>query len=282
MAIEIHKKRASSMAQKRRFHSADESEDDDDYKSNRCWDFKRQKKAGGCLQTSMTTPTPIQPVTIRITAAGQSATHPAREEEKRVIEKITFHNEENDQQPTINSLDKNKGLQRQKITFGPDPITSPTILQLKNNIKIFTDGGYVEGYRASIGVWLSDGHPNNVSQLLPPFIQDNNIAELQAASEAIKIAIRLGIRRLTVVTDSEHVVKFHDKVTRLSKSKLLKFKQSQLYLAYKNCYDSFARLIENRKTSVNFQQVKGHNGTRGNDEADELASLALRKAGLKK
>jgi hypothetical protein len=164
----------------------------------------------------MTTPTPIPPVTIRITTAEQLATHPAREGEKREIEKITFHDEENGQQPTIKSLDKNKGLQRQKITFGPDPITSPTILQLENNIKIFTDGGYVEGYRASIEVWLSDGHPNNVSRLLPPFIQDNNIVELQAVSEAIKIAIRLGIERLTVVTDSEHVGKFPDKVTRLS------------------------------------------------------------------
>jgi hypothetical protein len=105
---------------------------------------------------------PFPSVSIMITTTEQSATHSAREGEKRVIEKITFHDEENDQQPTINSLDKNKELQCKKITFGPDPITFPTILQLKNNTRIFTDGGYVEGYRASIGVWLSDGHPNYV------------------------------------------------------------------------------------------------------------------------
>ena len=63
----------------------------------------------------MTTPMPIPPVSIRITTAEQSATHPAREGEKRVIEKITFHDEENDQQPTINSLDKNAAASKNNL-----------------------------------------------------------------------------------------------------------------------------------------------------------------------
>jgi len=67
----------------------------------------------------MTTPMPFPSVSIMITTTEQSATHSAREGEKRVIEKITFHDEENDQQPTINSLDKNKEQQCKKITFGP-------------------------------------------------------------------------------------------------------------------------------------------------------------------
>jgi hypothetical protein len=115
----------------------------------------------------------------------------AREGERRVNKKITFHDKINDQQPT-NSFDKKgkKGLQRQKISFGRRPITYPTILRLQNNRKsaqIFTDAGYVEGYMASIGVWLSDGHPYDASRLLPPRIQDNNNVELEAASETKKI-----------------------------------------------------------------------------------------------
>ena len=129
-----------------------------------------------------------------------------------------------------------------------------------------------------------------MSRLLPRFIQKNNIAELkaaskatsEAASEAIRIALRLGIKRLTIVTDSEHVVKYHEKLTGHDPYKLACFMNSNMYLNYTSSYEQFARLIKRRDVLVEFNQVKGHSAVLGNVEADRLASLALIKAGLKR
>ena len=85
---------------------------------------------------------------------------------------------------------------------------------------------------ASIGVWLSDGHPYNASRLLPPHIQNNNNVELEAASEAKKNTIRLRIRRQSSLSQNVSP-KFNDKVTSLPKTKLHRFKQTQLYLLTK-------------------------------------------------
>ena len=61
-------------------------------------------------------------------------------------------------------------------------------------------------------MWISDGNPNNVSRLLHRFIQDNNIVELEAASEAIRITLRLGVKKLNIMTDSEHFITYNKKL----------------------------------------------------------------------
>ena len=59
---------------------------------------------------------------------------------------------------------------------------------------------------------------------------DNKIAELEEASEAMCIAIQLGMSQLLVITDSEDVVKLYEKTTRQPESHLHQFKQTPLYL----------------------------------------------------
>jgi hypothetical protein len=49
-------------------------------------------------------------------------------------------------------------------------------IQNDTYFNIFTDGGYVGPHRASIGVYISNGNPNNVSRLPPRFKQNNKIA----------------------------------------------------------------------------------------------------------
>jgi ribonuclease HI len=104
--------------------------------------------------------------------------------------------------------------------------------------------------------------------LIPRYIQDNNIAELEAASEAIAIALRLGIQHLTIVTDSEHVVKCHEKL-KGDALKLLIFKQTLIYKKYEYFYKRFDRLVSNKIILIEFKQVKGHNGLYCNEEADQ-------------
>ncbi len=89
------------------------------------------------------------------------------------------------------------------------------------------------------------------------------------------------MKRLTIVTDSEHVVKYHEKQTGPHPYKLACFINSKMYLNYKSCYEQFARFMKRRDVLVEFNQVKGHSAVLGNVEADRLASLALIKAGLK-
>ena len=63
---------------------------------------------------------------------------------------------------------------------------------------------------------------------------------------------------------------------------LLRFKQTPLYIKYELCYIRLIRLINSPRINVRFQQVKGHSGVEGNEEADQLASFALVKAEFKK
>ena len=248
---------------------------DDDCDGDECngWDFKRLKAKP---RVSSPLPTPNHPVTANT-----------------AIDVI-------DDKPTDklmnNSSAKSVGQQRRQITYNL-PIPPPSKIQhsaLLSNIKnqnsrpqqqeitIYTDGGYA-GQRSSIGVWLGDGHPYNVSRLLPPYIQDNNIAELEAASEAIYIAIQLGIKQVLIITDSAHVFKLYERIkTMRREAHLLRLKQTPIYMNYKLCYIRFIRLIHSPRINVRFQQVKGHSGIDGNEEADQLASLALVKAGFKK
>lgn len=80
-----------------------------------------------------------------------------------------------------------------------------------DTIFIYTDGAcYNNGSKnatAGIGVYLSKDNENNISRKLEGTNLTNNIAELVAAIEGIKIIKKMDIKNKIIVTDSEYVIK---------------------------------------------------------------------------
>lgn len=143
-------------------------------------------------------------------------------------------------------------------------------------LHVYTDGACTANGRkaakAGIGVYWGPNHPMNVSERIPGR-QTNNRAEIQAAVRAMQQAKTIGARNLTIYTDSRFMI---DSVT----SWLPGWVQRNWVLAsggpVKNKEDFQDLLKAAEGLSVKWVHVRGHRGVKGNEEADRLATGALR------
>lgn len=151
-------------------------------------------------------------------------------------------------------------------------------------IKIFTDGACSHNggkqAKAGIGIYITDNHPKNTSERIVGK-QTNNTAELSAVIKVFSLfknEIESG-QDIMIYTDSEYVLKCCGYFGERSEKNNWKNKKGfianhelvkQIYELY-HSYDN-----------VNLQHIKAHTGktdelSKGNEEADRLANLAIGK-----
>lgn len=140
---------------------------------------------------------------------------------------------------------------------------------------IYTDGSSLRngaaGARAGVGVYFGPGDSKNVSEALAGTRQTNQRAELTAILRALEIAPRH--RDVTIYTDSRYAI---DCVTNWYKN----WKRNGWLTSNKKPVENRDLVQEVRGKmeereglgrGTYFCWVKGHNGDRGNVEADRLA-----------
>lgn len=151
----------------------------------------------------------------------------------------------------------------------PKPLPPPGMLT------IYTDGSSLgngaAGARAGVGVYFGPGDSKNVSEALGGTRQTNQRAELTAILRALDIAPRH--RDITIYTDSRYAI---DCVTNWYKN----WKRNGWVTTNKKAVEN-RDLVQEVRTRIEereglgrgtyFVWVKGHNGDRGNVEADRLA-----------
>ncbi|EGT44649.1 hypothetical protein CAEBREN_22993 [Caenorhabditis brenneri] len=138
---------------------------------------------------------------------------------------------------------------------------------------VFTDGSCrnqgKSNAKAGFGVFWGDDHPNNHSGKVDG-LQDNNRAELFAACHAIRQALRLGYRKIRILSDSEFV--------RLVIQKPQDFENKMAYIDYHDLIQSIN--LMRRSIEVSVEYVKAHSGHYGNVKADGLAKIGVRTVSL--
>lgn len=147
----------------------------------------------------------------------------------------------------------------------------------KGFVHVYTDGS-CEGNgkskaKAGIGVWFGIDHPLNVGDPVegPP---TNNVAEIEAATKAIKVAKSCGVRKLQINTDSQFLIrcitewapKWRQNNWKLSSGGDVKNK-IQLQSLH-SVYDDI---------DVKWNYVQAHKGIEGNEHADTLAKMGASK-----
>lgn len=157
----------------------------------------------------------------------------------------------------------------------------PKLFTPPGMLTIYTDGSSLRngtaGARAGVGVYFGPGDSKNVSEALTGTRQTNQRAELTAILRALEIAPRH--RDVTIYTDSRYAI---DCVTNWYKN----WRKNGWVTAVKKpvenrdlVQDVRAKMEEReglgRSTSLVW--VKGHNGDRGNVEADRLAVEGARQ-----
>ncbi|EGT42736.1 hypothetical protein CAEBREN_11718 [Caenorhabditis brenneri] len=138
---------------------------------------------------------------------------------------------------------------------------------------VFTDGSCrnqgKSTAKAGFGVFWGDDHPNNHSGKVDG-LQDNNRAELYAACHAIRQSLRLGYRKIRILSDSEFV--------RLVIQKPQDFEKKIAYIDYHDLIQSIN--LMRRSIEVSVEYVKAHSGHYGNVKADGLAKIGVRTVSL--
>lgn len=75
-------------------------------------------------------------------------------------------------------------------------------------VHVYTDGSCENngrsGARAGYGIWWADNHPLNRGEAAAK--PTNNAAEIEAASQAVKLASKAGITKLRIFTDSKFTI----------------------------------------------------------------------------
>ena len=154
---------------------------------------------------------------------------------------------------------------------------------------IFTDGSCitVDGVRKfGIGVFLGDANTSNLSRRASEGCVSMLACELEAASEAMKIASTLNIKHLIIVLDN---LPARDILTALIEGRA----PQTLLLADLLSSDTFVQskvkeVVFHLKLfdSIEAHWIRSHQDgritfkTRGNDKADQLAKLGAARAGV--
>ena len=150
----------------------------------------------------------------------------------------------------------------------------------KYNIIVFTDGACSKnGYKnacAGLGVYFKENDPRNISKKIQGK-QTNNVAELTAIYLAIctvESNLKLG-ENLLIVSDSEYSIRCCTSYGKKNYEQNWK-KDIPNQELVKTVYEK----ILNYKDNIFFKHIFSHTGkddffSRGNDQADKLANMAI-------
>lgn len=140
-------------------------------------------------------------------------------------------------------------------------------------LTVYTDGscvnnGFIDA-QCGAGIWVEDAHPMNRAIKIQGSHHSNQIRELAAVLIAVQTAPKFA--DLTIITDSIYII-------RAMNSSLKPWED----LGWTNIPNAewlkaTAYHLRQRSTPTRFKWVKGHNGTRGNEEADKLANIGMNK-----
>ena len=132
---------------------------------------------------------------------------------------------------------------------------------------IYTDGACInngrEDARAGSGAWYGENDPRNISVRVAHSEQSNQTGELVAILLVVKA--HPPEEDLCIVSDSKYAIDGLTKNVREWEDK------DWLNIQHRDIFKSITAWMRWRKGKTKMKWVKGHNGTRGNEEADKLA-----------
>ncbi|KAK6639700.1 hypothetical protein RUM43_007975 [Polyplax serrata] len=168
------------------------------------------------------------------------------------------------------------GLDFAKVKKEAVDYTSFTI-DSEDFVHVYTDGAChsngKKGAKAGIGIWFGDCHPLNIAEPVDGSAT-NNSAEIQAARVAIELAVKAGVKKLKIHTDSEFLINCVTKwIHRWKKNNWTLVDGGKVKNRTElEKLDAFASKIE-----VRWEKVEAHVGIKGNEMADRLANEGARK-----
>ncbi|XP_043474990.1 ribonuclease H1-like [Leptopilina heterotoma] len=184
----------------------------------------------------------------------------------------------------VNFENCSSNLKNERLKENDIPQFNKTEVEKKQNfiidedgfVTVYTDGsctfnGHEEKARAGIGVWFGDNHPLNISA---PIVGRStcNVAEIVAATKAVKAAKEAGIKKLKLHSDSNYVVQ---SVTAW----MPKWKTNGWKSATKKPVinkDELMKLDEMLSSiEVSWVHVPSHSGIHGNEMANILAKRGI-------
>ena len=153
------------------------------------------------------------------------------------------------------------------------------LFDLEGNALITVDGACrdngSENAVAGIGICFSPISKINVSQLVKheKYRNSNNLAELMAIHEAIKIGIKAGLNKIKILTDSAYAVRsFNESITKWKKNKWLTY--GKKIVTHKDLFQQIEDLT-NDVEKIEYKHVYGHSYDLCNIIADKLAKSAV-------
>ncbi|TDG48945.1 hypothetical protein AWZ03_004629 [Drosophila navojoa] len=138
---------------------------------------------------------------------------------------------------------------------------------------VYTDGSCLGNGKkhacAGFGVYFGDNHPLNAAKPVLGRVT-NNVGEIQAAIYAIKTALDLGIKKLSISTDSQFLI---NSITKWVPGWKRRGWLLPNMTPVKNVADfkELDELLQNEDIRVKWNYVEAHNGIKGNEMADKLA-----------
>ena len=148
---------------------------------------------------------------------------------------------------------------------------------------VYTDGACSRNGKlnpkAGCGVFWGEGHSLNKS--FEASRATNNAAEIEACTEAIKIATQQKIKKLLIKTDSKFTKTCMDVWIYKWMQNGWKKKDGSDVQNRVELLDLYEAIQAGKKADpdfrVKFKHVRGHNGEYGNERADELAKQGKKK-----
>ncbi|KAA1472067.1 RnaseH-domain-containing protein [Dentipellis sp. KUC8613] len=143
----------------------------------------------------------------------------------------------------------------------------------QEHVTIYTDGACFNNGKANAycgaGVWISDGHPHNRAIRVPGEHHSNQVGELVAIIEALRLTENF--KPLTIKSDSNYSIK--------GLTKYLATWEDNGWIGVKNSlfFRIAAALLRARTATTKFHWVKAHRGELGNEAADIKAKTGARK-----
>jgi len=187
------------------------------------------------------------------------------------------------QQPSYSCSNSVKNREEEKLSS----TTTNECLQGKPILRLYTDGACTcngkDGAKGGYGVYFGENDPRNISKPLLGSIQTNQRAELSAMIAALESVCKEPIlqepeAQIIIYTDSKYV---KDILTagwleqwkkNNWKRKLGELKNVDLVQRLDCLWE---KVTKEGKAKLEIVWVKGHDGIKGNEEADKLATKGI-------